>query len=186
VALLFMRGAFAPVDVRLTAQALSYYALGLWAFATLRIAVSAFFALQDSKTPLRAATLAILANILLGLMLMKPLSHGGMALATSLAAMLNLGILLAVLQRRLGGVDWRAIGASLARSVLSAAVMAVGVGAVSRAMLSDPHPTTAQLALGLCAGIAAGVLIYAAVAWAAGSLEVRDLWTHTRRGGRSR
>jgi len=103
VALLFMRGEFAAVDVRLTAQALSYYALGLWAFATLRIAVSAFFAQQDSRTPMLAATLSILANILLGLMLMKPMAHGGMALATSLAAMLNLGVLLMVLQRRRGG-----------------------------------------------------------------------------------
>jgi len=186
VALLFMRGAFSAVDVRLTAQALSYYALGLWAFATLRIAVSAFFAQQDSRTPLLAATLSILANILLGLMLMKPMAHGGMALATSLAAMLNLGILLVVLQRRLGGVDWRCIGASLARSIFSAAVMAGGVWAVSRGMLADPHPTTARLVLGLCASIAAGVLIYAAAAWAAGSAEVRDLWNHMRRGSRSR
>jgi len=53
-------------------------------------------------------------------------------------------------------------------------------------MLTDPHPTTAQLALGLCASIAVGVLIYAAAAGAAGSVELRDLWTHMRRGNRSR
>jgi putative peptidoglycan lipid II flippase len=186
VALLFMRGEFAAVDVRLTAQALSYYALGLWAFATLRIAVSAFFAQQDSRTPMLAATLSILANILLGLMLMKPMAHGGMALATSLAAMLNLGVLLMVLQRRRGGVDWRSIGPSLARSIFSAAVMAVGVRAVSHVMLTEPHPTTAQRALGLCASIAVGVLIYAAAAGAAGSVELRDLWTHMRRESRFR
>jgi putative peptidoglycan lipid II flippase len=186
VALLFMRGAFNAVDVRLTAQALSYYALGLWAFATLRIAVSALFALQDSKTPLIAATLSILANILLGLMLMKPLAHGGMALATSLAAMLNLGILLTMLQRKLGGIDWRGIGASVARSILGAAVMAVGVRAVSHLVLSDPHATTMQLALGLCSSIAAGVLLYAAAARAAGSAELRDLWTFMMKGSLSR
>jgi putative peptidoglycan lipid II flippase len=186
VALLFMRGEFDAVDVRLTAQALSYYAIGLWAFASLRIAVSAFFAQQDSKTPVVAAALSILANILLGLILMKPLAHGGMALATSLAAMLNLGILLAVLQRRLGGIDWRCIGLSLARSILSAAIMAAGVWAVSHRMLADPHPTTAQLALGLCSSIAAGLLIYAGSARAAGSAELRELWAHMRRGNRSR
>jgi putative peptidoglycan lipid II flippase len=185
VALLFMRGAFDAADVRLTAQALSYYALGLWAFATLRIAVSAFFALQDSRTPLLAATLSILANILLGLMLMKPLAHGGMALATSLAAMLNLAVLLAVLQRRLGGVDWRSIGSSLARSIFSAAVMAAGVVAVSRVMLSDPHPTASQQAWGLFVVIAAGVFSYAAASRAVGSVELHDLLAHVRRSGRS-
>jgi putative peptidoglycan lipid II flippase len=186
VALLFMRGAFDAADVRLTALALSYYALGLWAFAALRIAVSAFFALQDSRTPLLAATLSILANILLGLMLMKPLAHGGMALATSLAAMLNLAVLLTVLQRKLGGVDWRSIGSSLSRSMFSAAVMAACVLAVSRVMLSDPHPSASQQALGLCAGIASGVLSYAAASRAVGSVELRELLAHMRRSGRSR
>jgi putative peptidoglycan lipid II flippase len=113
VALLFMRGEFGAADVRLTAQALSYYAVGLWAFATVRIAVAAFFSLQDSRTPLCAAMLSIVANILLGLMLMKPMAHSGMALATSLASLLNLAILLTFLRRKIGEVDWRSIGASL-------------------------------------------------------------------------
>jgi putative peptidoglycan lipid II flippase len=185
VALLFMRGEFSAVDARLTAGALSYYALGLWAVAAVRIAVAAFFAQQDSRTPLLAAGLSVLANALLGLMLMKPMAQGGMALATSLSAMLNLGILLTMLQRRLGGVQWRCIGASLARSLVSAAVMAAGVRAVSRALLSAPHPTTGQLALGIGAGVVAGGLIYAAVAGAVGSAELRELWTHSRRVDRS-
>ncbi|MCK7504122.1 MAG: hypothetical protein MZV70_08505 [Desulfobacterales bacterium] len=73
------RGAAVParrvqrrIDVRLTAQALSYYALGLWAFSAVRIAVAAFFALQDSRTPVRAATVSILANLLLGAVLHAP------------------------------------------------------------------------------------------------------------------
>jgi putative peptidoglycan lipid II flippase len=186
VALLFMRGEFGPVDVRLTAQALSYYAIGLWAFASVRIAVAAFFAMQDSRTPLRAAALSILANILLGLMLMKPLAHGGMALATSLASLLNLAILLTFLRRKITGVGWRSIGASLVRSSLSAGIMAAGVTGIAGFMLPGLSQTPAALAMGLCASIGGGVLIYGVASRALGSAELGDLRAHLTRSVRSR
>jgi putative peptidoglycan lipid II flippase len=186
VALLFMRGEFGMVDVRLTAQALSYYAIGLWAFATVRLAVAAFFALQDSRTPLRAATMSILANILLGLLLMKPLAHSGMALATSLASLLNLAILLALLQRKIAGVDWRAIGASLVRSMLGAGIMAAGVVGLSRVMLTGLQQTPTALAAGLCASIVGGALIYFGASRIMRSPELGDLLAPLTRSGRCR
>jgi len=186
VALLFMRGEFDAADVRLTAQALSYYAVGLWSFAAVRIAVAAFFAMKDSRTPLRAATVSILANILLGLLFMKPLAHSGMALATSLASLLNLAILLGFLRRAIGGVGWRSIGASLARSILSAGIMAAGVVVMSRVMLSGFNPTPTTLAVGLCASIGGGALVYFAASRALGSAELGDLLAHVTRSVRSR
>jgi len=186
VALLFMRGEFGAADVRLTAQALSYYAVGLWAFATVRIAVAAFFALQDSRTPLRAAMLTIIANILLGLMFMKPMAHSGMALATSLASLLNLAILLTFLRRKIAGVDWRSIGASLVRSILSAGIMAAGVLGILRTMPSSPCQTPTALAVGLGASVAGGALIYFTASRALGSAELGDLLAHATRRVRSR
>jgi putative peptidoglycan lipid II flippase len=186
VALLFMRGEFQPLDVRLTASALSYYAAGLWAFAALRVAVAAFFALQDSRTPMVAATISILANTLLGLMLMQPMAHAGLALATSLAAMLNLVMLLVTLHRKIVGIDWRCIGASLARSVFSAAVMALGVSAVAQLTLSGSSLSATRRAAGLSISMAAGVLIYLTAGWAVGSVELRDAWSHLKRSCRSR
>lgn len=186
VALLFMRGEFGAVDVRLTAQALSYYAVGLWAFATVRIAVAAYFALQDARTPFRAAIWSILANILLGLVFMRPMAHSGMALATSLASLLNLAILLTFLRRKIGGVAWRSIGASMVRSILSAGIMAAGVLGILRAMLSSPYQDPTALAVGLGAGIAGGALIYLAASRALGSAELGELLAHVPRRVRSR
>lgn len=185
VALLFMRGEFGAVEVRLTAQALSYYAVGLWAFAVVRTAVAAFFAIQDSRTPLRAAALSILANILLGLMLMKPLAHNGMALATSLSSLLNLAILLTFLSRRIGEVGWRSIAASLARSILSAIIMAAGVVGIAGSMLSGLSQKPAALALGVCASIGGGVLIYLFASRALRSAELSELRAHVTRSVRS-
>lgn len=181
VRLLFGRGEFSAADVRLTVQAVSYYALGLWAFASVRIAVAAFFALQDSKTPVRAAIAAILANLLLSAVCMRPLAHGGLALATALASILNLLLLLMALHRRLGGLNWRAMALGLGRSLLSAGLMAPGVLGVARVMIHGAGQTTASLALGVAASVAAGVVIYLVASLVIGSPEMHRM-LNARRG----
>lgn len=121
VHLFFEHGSFTADDTHGTAAAVFYYALGLWAFAGVRIIVAAFYAVQDTKTPALAAVSAVACNLILSLILMGPLGHGGLALATALAAMVNISILVAVLNTRLGGVDWGSVGRSAVR---------VGVAAV--------------------------------------------------------
>ncbi|MEE9473470.1 MAG: lipid II flippase MurJ, partial [Acidimicrobiia bacterium] len=76
-----------------------------------------------TKTPALAAVSAVACNLILSLILMGPLGHGGLALATALAAMVNISILVAVLNTRLGGVDWGSVG----RSALRVGVAAVPV-----------------------------------------------------------
>ena len=75
VALLFKRGAFDTETTRLTAYALLYYAIGLWAFSGVRIVVSAFYALQDTRTPVRMAVISVVAKIILSVILMQWLAH---------------------------------------------------------------------------------------------------------------
>ena len=181
VRLLFLRGEFTPVDVRLTARALSYYALGLWSFSMVRIAVSAFFALQDSRTPFRAAAVCIAANLLLGIALMGPLAHGGMALAASIASTLNLVILLVVLGRRLDPMPWGSMARSVARSAFNTAVMSGGVWGLSRAMGDGADRTWTGVA---CIG--AGAVLYAGVARLTGSPELRSMMALTGGKGRHR
>lgn len=183
---LFARGEFSAADARLTVQALSYYALGLWAFSAVRIVVAVFFALQDARTPVRAALLSILANLMLGVAFLHPLAHGGMALATSLASVLNLVLLLAALRRKLGGMDWRAIGICLVRSILSAGLMAPAVLGVSRLMIHGAGQSTVGLASGLAASLAAGVIIYFCASLLLGSPEARGLMTALRGSVRGR
>ncbi len=121
VHLFFEHGSFTKADTLATATAVLCYAVGLWAFAGVRIIVSAFYSMQDTKTPAVTAGIAVGANILLSLWLMTLLDAAGLALATALASMLNGSILVAVLHRRLGRVDWGSIGWSALR-VLAASV----------------------------------------------------------------
>lgn len=102
LSVLFERGAFSSLDTLKTNEALFYYALGLWAFSTIRIVVAAFYALQDMKTPMRAAVLALIVNVICSLAFMFPLKHAGLALATSVASAANVLFLSYLLRKRLG------------------------------------------------------------------------------------
>jgi putative peptidoglycan lipid II flippase len=119
VHLFFQHGTFTAADTQGTALAVLCYAVGLWAFAGARIIVAAFYSMQDTRTPAFTAVGAVLANLVLSLLFMDSLRHAGLALATALAGMLNVTILVAVLNRRLGGIDWASIGRSASRVVIA-------------------------------------------------------------------
>lgn len=119
VHLFFEHGTFTAADTEGTALAVLCYAVGLWAFAGVRIIVAAFYSMQDTRTPAFTAVGAVLANLVFSLLFMDALRHAGLALATALAGMLNVGILVMVLNRRLGGIDWPSVGRSASRVVIA-------------------------------------------------------------------
>src|SRR5207247_434699 len=93
VQLFFEHGRFSAADTAGTAQAVFAYAIGLWAFAGVRIIVATFYALQDTRTPVLVAGIALSANIALSMALMGALRRVRLALATALAAVVNLALL---------------------------------------------------------------------------------------------
>lgn len=119
VHLFFEHGTFTSHDTAETSLAVLCYAVGLWAFGGVRIIVSAFYSLQDTRTPAISAAIAVVSNLVFALLLMSSLGAAGLALATALAAMVNGGILVAVLHRRLGGIAWGSVGQSSLRVLLA-------------------------------------------------------------------
>ena len=119
----FEQGDFNALSTAMTFRALIYYSIGLWAFSGIRVMVAAFYALQDTKTPVKVALVALMANLVLSLVLMGPLSHGGLALALSLASSLQFALLVFFLKRRIDAWVLRSIFASLGKSVIASAVM---------------------------------------------------------------
>lgn len=117
--LFFEHGVFTSHDTGETAAVLFAYAAGLWAFAGLRIVVTAFYSLQDTKTPAFAALAAMVVNVILSFALMIPLRYVGLALATALSAIVNVSTLILILNNRLGGIDWRSFGHSALRSLVA-------------------------------------------------------------------
>jgi putative peptidoglycan lipid II flippase len=75
------------------------YAVGLPGFILIKVLATGFFSRQDTKTPVKIGVIAMLANIVLNLILVIPLDHAGLALATSLSAYINAGLLYFALKK---------------------------------------------------------------------------------------
>lgn len=180
VALLFGRGAFDKESIRMTADALLYYSVGLWAFSAVRILVSTFYALQDTKTPMRTAVISIIANVLLSILLMGPLRHGGLALATSLASMLNLGLLVRGLKPKIGGLEWKNILEPACKSIVCSVMMAIGVRLTASLIIPEGNKSLTLLFSGLVISIAAGFILYGVFSYIMKSRELEEIVSFAR------
>jgi putative peptidoglycan lipid II flippase len=160
VHLFFEHGTFTAADTEGTALAVLYYAVGLWAFAGVRIIVAAFYSMQDTRTPALTAVGAVLANLALSLWLMDSLGHAGLALATALAGMLNVTILVVVLNRRLGGVDWSSVGQSAGRVALASIPVVVACVWVAGLTVWGRQDDWVAKAIMLFVGIALSIIGY--------------------------
>lgn len=167
VTVLFVRGAFGIPEAKATAQAVAAYSLGLPAFVLVKALSPGFLAREDTATPVRLGMIAIAVNLALNLALMKPLGHVGIALGTSIAAWVNVGLLWATLGRR-GHftLDGRA-RRTVPKLVLVSAVMGVVVWA------AQPHAPKGALGLTLLIGL--GGLVFAILALLTRAASVADL-----------
>ena len=157
---IFVRGAFTGQAADAAAAALLAYGVGLPAVVLIRSAVASFYARGDTKTPLIASFAALGANLVLKLALMGPLEQAGLALATSIGAWINLGLLVFLAMRRQNmAPDQRLIrrlGAIALATVLMAITMLAVTGPAASLSASLPRwPLLGQLAL---TGLAGGVV----------------------------
>lgn len=123
VELLFERGAFNAESSAMTTDALFCYALGLWAFSGMRVLIAAFYALQDTKTPVKVAIISLGVNVIASLVLMGPLKHAGLALALSLASAVQFGLLAFFLRKKGLFIHAAPILKSISKSAAATLVM---------------------------------------------------------------
>jgi putative peptidoglycan lipid II flippase len=182
IGILFERGAFAAADTQATALALMVYAAGLPAFVLIKIFQPAYFAREDTKTPLRFAAVSIVVNIAASILLFQFIGYVGIAVGTVLAAWTNVG--------QLGTRLWKrgdfAPDAQLARVLPLTVMAALGMGAAlwfGRAALEAPLAATLPLALAALLGlIAGGTLVYFFLCQVTGAARLADLRRALRRG----
>jgi putative peptidoglycan lipid II flippase len=154
-----LRGEFTPLAVSETAYALICYTSGLWAFVGYRVVVSVFYSFQDTKTPVKIAVLSILANIIFCLVLIKPMRHGGLALANALAQTMNFLVLFYLLRDRLGRIDGRNILRSFIKVSIASMIMGlIGWHTIKGDIWIESGRTLEKAAIlsgviALCAGI---------------------------------
>jgi putative peptidoglycan lipid II flippase len=123
VNLLFQRGQFDYAATRGTAEALFFYSIGIWSIVGVRVVTATFYSMQDTRTPVKIATIGVASNLLLSLILMGPLKYSGLALANSLASGVNFLILFYFLKKKFHYIDSRKIAKSFSQIGLSSVVM---------------------------------------------------------------
>ncbi len=175
IATLFQHGAFVAADVRMAALSLMAYAAGLMGFILVKVLAPGYYARQDTRSPVRIGVIAMFTNIVLNVgfavpmtLLGVPGAHAGLALATSLAAFVNAGLLLRGLRR--AGVyrplsGWRrVVGQALAAN----AAMGAALWWASPPLQGWLALSALQRGVLLAAVIGFGAVVYAAVLWAGG------------------
>jgi putative peptidoglycan lipid II flippase len=180
---LFERGAFTAGDTPATAYALAIFALGLPAFVLIKVFQPAYFAREDTATPMRFAVIGLTANTLgsVGLFFLFRrlgwMPHLGIAVATTLGGWLNAGLLYTVLARRGAFLADARLARALPRIMLASLVMGAALWLTAGALepwFGPAHGTLARM-LALAALVGAGLGVYAAAVLALGVLDVRQL-----------
>jgi putative peptidoglycan lipid II flippase len=173
---LFQRGHFDAHAVKATAEALSAYALGLPAFVGVKVLAPAFYARQDTRTPVKVGIAAVAANLVLTLSLSIPFAHVGNALATTAASWIN-ALSLAYLLRRRGhfAVDTQS-RRRVPRILAACAGMTIflyGLEKLLHGLLYQGNEI--EKLLSLTALIVLGMAAYAALVLAFGAADIAQL-----------
>jgi putative peptidoglycan lipid II flippase len=183
IRLVFEHGQFDDASTVGVASAMVFYALGLAGLATVEIVDRVFYARQDTRTPVFAAVLAVGVNVTLSLILMRTgLSFRGLALANSLAALVEAGVLLRLVTVRMPGMRIGRLATPAVRILAASLVMGLLVAWLAAQLdpLLRPYGTPGEaLLLLICIG--AGAVLYGLVSIAFRSDEISTLWRLARR-----
>ncbi len=176
IRLIYEHGIFSRIASNMTASALLYYSIGLFAYACVRLITMSFYALKDTKTPVKIGIYIVFINIALDLILVRYLAHSGLALATSVAAILNLIVLLKVLQDKIGDFELKSQLSFLVKIIVSSIFLGIICVLVNNYFGSvlDLNNKYNQL-IQVIASIFSGGLVYFIISYILDVKEVRNL-----------
>jgi putative peptidoglycan lipid II flippase len=181
-------GSFGPDSTLLSARALMFYAPGLVVFSAAKVFVPAFYAQQDTKTPVRIGIYTVALNLVMNIVFILTLpehwKHAGMALSTVVAEALGMTALGFLLSRKIERIQWKSIAGSFVRYLACALTMGAVAWVVARysePLLGNLLPAKfAQLAA-VALAIAAGGITYLLLALALKAPELREIKSAIRR-----
>jgi putative peptidoglycan lipid II flippase len=180
--LIFQHGAFTYDRTILSAQALLCYSFSIWAYGGINVLSRAFYAFKDVKTPFLTAIVAVVVNFLLGVILMFPLKHAGLALANSCAAIVNVTLLTVFFHRKTAGVRWKALFSSLFTIALALIPMTLVVILIERAYTWTESGGYAVKIPLLGGGIIVATAIFFFCSYLLRNRELRSLWEAMKSG----
>jgi putative peptidoglycan lipid II flippase len=127
IGMIYERGRFTTSDTNQTADAMMFYALGLTAYAAIKVVAPAFYALKDTRIPMVASVLSIITNYFVAKLSIEyfGIGHRGLALSVSAVALINFAVLFFFLRRKLGGIEGWGLSLAFVKIVVAALLMGV-------------------------------------------------------------
>jgi putative peptidoglycan lipid II flippase len=184
VDVLFSRGEFGGEAAEATSFALYFYSLGLVPVSISRVLSSVFYSLKDTVTPVFVALGSFAFNIIMCLVLVGPLKHGGLALATTLSGLMNMLALYIILRYRFGSFGGRMI---LSSGIKSAAASVVMGAAIYLLLINASYENMSDVIrpVFVAACIISGVVVYMAASRVlnVGELSILKDFLQRRKGG---
>lgn len=179
VRLLFEVGEFGPHDTTATAYGLLFFSVSVFAVSSVQVLTRAFYSLQDTTTPVKIGALTVLTNTGLSMLLLRTtsLSHGGLALAFSVAAIVQMTLQFSLLRQRLEPrLQWAPVLATLAKATAAAAVMYFPAAFVAD-RIGDVVDLTTMVGrvLQVGGGVIVGAVVYGAIAYALRMDELQEV-----------
>ena len=178
---MFERGAFEAQDSLATAQALMAYAMGLPAYILIKVLTPSFFSRKDTKTPVKIGIAAMFVNTILNLILMGPLLHVGLALATAISAWVN-AIALYVVMRKRGHFSFDSrVMRRLPRIIAAAVLMGCGLWFVADQMMAFLYGSVMEKMAYIGLLVVGGVAVYALCALGLKAMSMSEIKAYMRR-----
>jgi len=171
---IYQRGHFTAADTLATAAALVLYVLGIPFASALRNVAAVFYAYKDAKSPMYASFASIALNLVLNVSLMGVLGYLAFPLSTSLAAVLNVVLLYALLPRKIGPTDHGALRSYGARLAVASAAAGGAAWAANRIIAGRIGVSFLATAGGIVAGGAIGLAVFFLASRLLGLTETRD------------
>ncbi|AUN15205.1 murein biosynthesis integral membrane protein MurJ [Paraclostridium sordellii] len=161
VRILFQRGAFDETSTALTATALVFYSVGMVGVGLRDILGKVFYSLKDTKTPMINGIIAVILNIVLNIALVKVMGHGGLALATSLSAIICILLLFGSLKKKIGYYGQDKIKSTFLKSLISSLIMGAVTYFIYKFLSGMLGLGFIQEAISLGVSVAIGAIVYA-------------------------
>jgi putative peptidoglycan lipid II flippase len=173
IALIYERGHFDAADTQHTAAALAFYAVGLAGYSAVRILAPAFYAINDARTPMMISLLSMATNFVMNWMLVGVLQERGLALSTSTVALMNFGLLYAIMRRRVDGIEGRKTAITVGKILAASIVMGVVCWAISSFIGRIAGVSLAARTANVAASVSAGAGVFYIVASMLGVQELK-------------
>ena len=153
IKLIYERGEFTATSTYLTGGALTYYAIGMIGYGLMEILNKAFYAMQDSKTPMKISALAIIMNILLSIGLVKVNDYLGLPLAASVTSIITAILMIYAINKKMNGIVDKKTTVECAKTIVSALIMGVVVYLIAKINIKHQIIT-------LAISVLSGVIVY--------------------------